>query len=445
MTIVDTVVSGMRTYVVLADRPRAVLLIRTPYDAQAHCGEAAGWASRGFTTVVQDVRGRYGSAGTFRPFCGEGVDGLSTAEWITQQPWWFDAPALVLYGTSYGGHCAVETAVAAHHAGSDVVVGVSVVVPALGLGETARTPDGAFFLESRHGWWTEHGDARTSRPAPRSRDVLDVLPVSEIGRRSDPPIRSWHEVLAAERADFTRGKSVAAVSIPLLAQGGIADWFAQDTVDLWSSWGGPSALALGPWDHTMRGSSRARRMGSWLDDVLSGRPWTGARVYGPTGAETSLTSWPGCRRPIGLRGGAFRANPLDPFPSPRNPNDVTDLLGRPDCLVRRLPSRVGPMLGSPVVSIDSAHSGRHWAALLVVHRRDGRAELLAQGLSVVATIHLTPVSTYLDEGEDVSLIISGHAFPRHARDLQGTDDTLYGVHARTLTRIVDRITVELPV
>lgn len=435
-------IGGLRTFVVEARDPRAVLLLRTPYNSEAHLAEATGWAERGFTTVVQDVRGRYGSAGSFRPYCGEGADGLACIEWITARAWWLQAPALFLYGTSYGAHCATETVFAASE--FDSIAGVSVVVPALGLGETARNRDRAFYLESRLGWWSEHGDAAHSRTSSASPGLLERLPVSDIGSSSSAPIPSWHSVLAARRSDAERAAVVAAQHCPLLAQGGTADWFTQDTIDLWSSWGGPSALALGPWDHCMRGSNRAGRMNEWLGAVLDGRPWTGAQLYGHPDGPLRLHSWPSDRKAIELPGGSFLADPLQPFPSHAPGIDVRGLASRSDCLVRPVPWRAGAVVGTPVVRIEGGDSDRHWGAMLVAHRRGGEVEHLTHGMSLGSVVHLAPLSTHIHEGEELTLMISAHAFPRYARDLHTDEDHLYGSRAVPMHRTVRGIELEMP-
>ena len=43
--------------------------------------------ARGYAVVLQDVRGRYGSAGEFVPYAHEGPDGYDTIEWAAAQPW----------------------------------------------------------------------------------------------------------------------------------------------------------------------------------------------------------------------------------------------------------------------------------------------------------------------------------------------------------------------
>src|SRR5436190_3545304 len=67
-----------------------VLLSRTPYD-KSGAAVSYGWlqpvrpASEGYVVVVQDVRGRFASEGTFRPFHQEVEDGFDTVEWAARQ------------------------------------------------------------------------------------------------------------------------------------------------------------------------------------------------------------------------------------------------------------------------------------------------------------------------------------------------------------------------
>lgn len=69
--------------------PFPVLLSRTPYG-KAGAGDVATarlMASHGYADVVQDVRGRFASQGTFYLKTSEGKDGYDTVEWIAKQPW----------------------------------------------------------------------------------------------------------------------------------------------------------------------------------------------------------------------------------------------------------------------------------------------------------------------------------------------------------------------
>jgi len=78
-----------------------VILERTPYGKD----DAEYWAEffvpRGYIAIGQDVRGRYDSEGTWRPFRDDGNDGYDTAKWIGEQPW--SDGSIGTVGTSYPG------------------------------------------------------------------------------------------------------------------------------------------------------------------------------------------------------------------------------------------------------------------------------------------------------------------------------------------------------
>jgi len=83
-----------------------VILERTPYGKNlSRYAEGAEWVqhfvSRGYVVVVQDVRGRYGSEGSWRPHRDDVSDGYDTAKWIGEQPWCDGNIGTV--GTSYPG------------------------------------------------------------------------------------------------------------------------------------------------------------------------------------------------------------------------------------------------------------------------------------------------------------------------------------------------------
>ena len=80
------------------------LVYRTPYgkaEAQRSYTTFQRAVSRGYAVVIQDVRGRYASAGAFRPYQDEGRDGYDTIEWAAAQPW--SNGAVGTFGLSYPG------------------------------------------------------------------------------------------------------------------------------------------------------------------------------------------------------------------------------------------------------------------------------------------------------------------------------------------------------
>lgn len=84
--------------------PFPVLVYRTPYGKNATQKGATIFCravERGYAMVVQDVRGRYASAGEFNPYRNEGRDGYDTIEWAAAQPW--SSGAVGTFGLSYPG------------------------------------------------------------------------------------------------------------------------------------------------------------------------------------------------------------------------------------------------------------------------------------------------------------------------------------------------------
>jgi predicted acyl esterase len=84
--------------------PFPVLVYRTPYgkaDVVRDYTTVQRAVARGYAVVVQDVRGRYHSQGTFEPYRQEGPDGYDTIEWAAAQPW--SSGAVGMFGLSYPG------------------------------------------------------------------------------------------------------------------------------------------------------------------------------------------------------------------------------------------------------------------------------------------------------------------------------------------------------
>ncbi len=80
-----------------------VILERTPYGKGSDGAPemAVDFARHGYVAVAQDVRGRYGSEGTWRFTRDDVSDGYDTAKWIGAQPWCDGGIGTV--GTSYPG------------------------------------------------------------------------------------------------------------------------------------------------------------------------------------------------------------------------------------------------------------------------------------------------------------------------------------------------------
>ncbi len=143
-----------------ADRyaPRAsgrfpTILVRTPYGRPSELratGPFAGFIARlfagqGYNVVVQGVRGRYRSEGSFEPFVHERADGRATLDWVARQPW-FDGN-LGMWGVSYPGY--TQWAVA-----FDAPPQLKALTPVAITARFSRAvyPYGAFAFESSLRW-----------------------------------------------------------------------------------------------------------------------------------------------------------------------------------------------------------------------------------------------------------------------------------------------------
>lgn len=72
-----------------------VILMRTPYNKNTYGGAttpARIFAGQGYIVMAQDVRGQFGSEGTYRVQAADAQDGYDTIDWIVKQPWATDRP-----------------------------------------------------------------------------------------------------------------------------------------------------------------------------------------------------------------------------------------------------------------------------------------------------------------------------------------------------------------
>jgi putative CocE/NonD family hydrolase len=244
--------------------PAGLVVIRTPYDADRHASTARSWNARGYHCLVQDVRGRYRSAGAWSPYTHEEDDGGQALAHLTDE---YEGLPLVLFGASYAAHTALEAARAVTRVGGPPVSAIIALVPALGLAETAWDPAGSPQILHRIGWWHEHGRHRRSQPP---------LPVAELDRRveqargrgvveaadswdwSPSALAGWRRLWSAERVDLA--SRYGRVDVPLLVVSGDDDFFHDDARRLAREWNAPSHFASGPWGHGLVGGIADRAL-----------------------------------------------------------------------------------------------------------------------------------------------------------------------------------------
>ncbi|WP_438874264.1 CocE/NonD family hydrolase, partial [Streptomyces calidiresistens] len=455
--------------------PFPAVVIRTPYDRRRHHAELRAWARRGFAAVAQDVRGRHGSAGDWRPYRHETADGAATLRWIRARAW--SDGRVVAVGSSYAAHCALLQALGpgTPEPGSPPARGAEAViaaVPALGPAETAREETGPERLRARAGWWAAHGDRPDSDESepfaapdadPR---ILTTLPVVDLPLRGGRPLPSWPE-LWRHTAPGEVLRRAPGARVPLLVVSGTGDPFAAEALRLWRAWGGPTArLLLGPWGHRLTAdpapdADPAHRLplgdlwAGWAHVALAGGPSAGRSGVTALGGTphwlplpgTPPTRWSvhplrdGEDAPVGdgdgtplrvVRGSRFTADPERPVrsddltvPTDGTPDRCTAVLGpltAPMDVVGVPEARLHCVADTPTadwavrLTVLPPEGGTPTAVTGVVRRRD------PAGRPASFTVPLPPMSRRLPAGTRLRLEIAGHHHPAHARNPHTGED-----------------------
>jgi uncharacterized protein len=484
-------------YLPAGEHPVPVLLHRTPYGRNGCLAEGLGWAGRGFGFVVQDVRGRYDSAGCWEPYAQERADGAATLAWVAEQPWC--AGSVILTGGSYASFTAWVAALSGHPAARAVIS----LVPAVGT-QVCYGPGGVLYLASHLRWWLANGDGAIRHAGlfeamyRSDPEILAHLPVSELGQRLWAELPTWFEPVRAG-PDAVPGYTVtdaelAALDLPTLHVGGWYDGFLERTLWQWRVAGAavtprpPRCLLIGPWTHELRTDQTPvhgeRRHGpaarvplgqvlvEWLGGVLRGAaPASSARVY-VSGAERWDTAgdWPvgvdlqawyaapdaALRPDAPDREGhdVFRYDPSDPFPSRCVPAGRDDLDQRSDAVRYLTPplATACELAGAPEVVLYAATDApsTDWVARLLQVTPYGRRFYLTQGVLDAARavgtvvrdrvhcyrIRLTPLAVELPAGHRICLELTSSDFPDHARNLNTGADRHTTTQLRTASQTV---------
>lgn len=265
--------------------PAPVLLMRQPYGraiASTVTYAPPHWyASQGFLVVVQDVRGRGDSEGSFAGFAQEARDGADAVRWARQLPQ--SNGRLGMYGFSYqgltqllndGSHEASAQAEGGPDSGSArAVAGAELdplpdcVAPAMcGLDERQHwaSEGGAHWWGLGLGWALQlaaqerarHGDQAGWREIRHSLSSgLFLEQGLELLQRHDPQGMglAWLQRRCDSGAGWAIHQPAAALlRRPMLLLGGWWDPHLRGVLDLWQrsrAAGGDPELLIGPWTH----------------------------------------------------------------------------------------------------------------------------------------------------------------------------------------------------
>lgn len=214
------------------------------------------WAERGYTVVIQGIRGHYGSGGEYDPLRSERQDGIETLRWIAQQPWFHGR--LGMWGGSYFGYTQWVLA-------DQVNPGPSALMIQIASTDFHGMfyPGGAFSLESALYWavWSASGQPETPTP-----NVLQPgykgFPLIEADNRAGEDITYFNDwVTHSERDGYWsdidgegRPESLAA---PVLSMAGWYDPYLPTQLNDFiriregaePNVAAVSRLVVGPWAH----------------------------------------------------------------------------------------------------------------------------------------------------------------------------------------------------
>jgi putative CocE/NonD family hydrolase len=246
--------------------PFPTVLIRTPYDNNKpeSIAAARSFAQDGYACVLQDIRGRWDSDGTYYPFRHEGMDGYDTQQWIGEQSWCDGR--IGMSGASYLGM--VQWMSAPHASPS-----LTCLAPRVSCTELLRglvRPGGALQLTTALTWGMQT-NARTLQSIDFHNwtEAFRTLPIRDLDLAAGRRLDFWQDWLEhACYDDYWEAFSVAhrwhEIRVPAFNMGGWYDLFVRDTFLTFNALRAHGAtpesrqsrLIVGPWPHRLAESTR---------------------------------------------------------------------------------------------------------------------------------------------------------------------------------------------
>jgi len=235
-----------------------VILLRTPYGKKMMTSRKL--PRKGYITIVQDVRGRYGSEGEFYPFLNDGEDGQDMIAWIQKQPW-FNGK-LGTAGASYLGTTQWFEA-----PGQDLGA-MHLTVTSPDLKEVIYT-DGEMHLMTIYFWGVATGEHKNNFWAAfnlaRINRAIYTLPISKADDRAGRDIKYFNDALEPEKIfktyeQISLDKKYQEIGAPAVLVAGWYDMFLGPQLSdfnrvLKEGKGNAkdSILVVGPWGHGKAG------------------------------------------------------------------------------------------------------------------------------------------------------------------------------------------------
>ena len=229
------------------------VLVRTPYNRKAAAMNSYRFfVPRGYALVIEDVRGRYASQGTFGSMAQEGPDGNDTINWIAEQAW--SNGRVYMVGSSYLGMvqwwAAIQdnphlVAISPMCSGDDEYI------------DRFYSNGGALQLGHRLSWLAEN----LTPPAhvrPNFETYIGHLPLRNADVAATGAILpSWRTAIAHPSYDtywknLSIREQIGRVTVPVLSFGGWFDTYAESDLDAFSQLAKRHQRIetwIGPWAH----------------------------------------------------------------------------------------------------------------------------------------------------------------------------------------------------
>lgn len=232
-----------------------VILVRTPYNKGVDLTpNYRFFVEHGYAMVVEDVRGRYESEGTFDPLGQEPRDGDDTLNWIARQSW--SDGKIGMLGGSYVGIAQWKVALLNNPH-------LKAIAPVVSGYDDYRdryySAGGAFQVGHRLLWMAENLRA-PGFTAPEFDRYVRALPLrradfAATGQRCD----SFQKALNHPADDaFWRSMSTRAhidqIHVPVFSVGGWYDNYVQSDLEAFGALrrnSGVHRIVIGPWPHNM--------------------------------------------------------------------------------------------------------------------------------------------------------------------------------------------------
>jgi putative CocE/NonD family hydrolase len=297
----DGVVLRADVFRPLADGKYPVIVLRTPYNRSTSFAAGCRYAEAGYIAVIQDVRGRFGSAGSWYPFVNEPLDGYDTIEWAAGLPG--SDGRVVMVGGSYTG--SVQVAAALQH--PPHLAGLSMFATPFGQQDGGLHAGGALAQLALETWTSLMAQDASNKFAmlgwvvSKPGNQVDVLPLSSFQALALPPTSTVAPYFADWLAhpdydDYWKALEVSSlfstVRVPAIHVGGWYDVYTAATLHAFMVMRAAAKsdgerrnlrLIMGPWTH----GSLARHQGAVdfgpeasLDELETDIQWYDALLKG---------------------------------------------------------------------------------------------------------------------------------------------------------------------